>query len=123
MVWTGRIISALVVLFLLMDAGMKFIRPQPPQVAEAFQHIGWAPSMAGALGTVLLACVVLYAIPRTAPLGATLLTGYLGGAVASHWRVGDPLFTHVLFPIYFGVLAWLGLYLRDARVRGMLDKP
>ena len=69
------------------------------------------------LGIVLLACTLLYALPRTAFVGAILLTGYLGGAVDAHVRVGDPLLTHTLFPIYFGVLVWLGLWLRDARVR------
>jgi len=71
------------------------------------------------LGIVLLICTVLYAIPQTSVLGAMLLTGYLGGAVATHVRVGDPLFTHVLFPVYMGILVWLGIYLRDVRLRGL----
>lgn len=122
MVWIGRIVSVLVTLFLLMDVAVKFIRPMPPQVAEAFQRIGYPPSLALPLGILLLACLVLYVIPRTAPLGATLLTGYLGGAVASHWRVGDPLWMYTLFPVYFGVLAWVGLALRDSRVRRLLER-
>jgi len=72
------------------------------------------------LGVLLLACTLLYAVPRTAVLGAILLTGYLGGAVATHLRVGDPLFSHVLFGVYMGVALWLGLYLRDARLRALV---
>jgi hypothetical protein len=121
MVWTGRVISALVILFLLMDAGVKLIHPSPPQVASAFAGLGCPQSLAVPIGVLLLCCVAIYAIPRTAPIGAVLLTGYLGGAIFAHWRVGDPLWSHVLFPVYFGILAWLGLFLRDARVRQLLS--
>jgi hypothetical protein len=89
-------------------------------VLDAFAHLGWPLSNANTLGVLLLACTALYAIPRTSILGAILLTGYLGGAVATHSRVGDPLFSHVLFPTYLGVLLWLGLYLRDERLRPLL---
>ncbi len=82
--------------------------------------MGWPLSLANVLGTLLLACIALYAIPRTSILGAILLTGYLGGAVATHLRAGDPLFSHILFPTYLGVLLWLGLYLRDDRVRVLI---
>ena len=95
-VWTGRIISALLVLFLIFDDVLKFTRPAP--VIEAFGHLGLPISLSVPLGVILLACTVLYAIPRTSFLGAILLTGYFGGAVITHLRVGDPLFSHALFP-------------------------
>jgi hypothetical protein len=116
--WVGRMMSAVVVLFLVFDAVLKFIKPAP--VVEAFAHLGLPLGLAAGLGIVLLASTVLYAIPRTSVLGAILLTGYLGGAVASHLRVGDPLFSHILFPTYLGVLLWLGLYLRDDRLRVLI---
>jgi DoxX-like family len=114
-VWVGRVLSGLVVLFLIPDGVVKFIRPAP--VLEAFAHVGWPVSLANTLGILLLSCVALYAIPRTSILGAIFLTGYLGGAVATHLRAGDPLFSHVLFPTYLGTLLWLGLYLREERLR------
>jgi hypothetical protein len=117
-VWAGRILTGLVVLFLLPDAIIKFIKPAP--VVDAFTHLGWPLSNAVAIGILLLVCTTLYIIPRTAVLGAILLTGYLGGAVATHLRVGDPFFSHVLFPTYLGVLLWLGLYFRDERLRVLL---
>jgi len=116
--WTGRIISALPVLFLLMDGAMKLVKPL--MVVEATVKLGYQESSIVPLGLVLIVCVVLYVIPQTSVLGAILLTGYLGGAVATHVRVGDPLFTHVLFPTYLGVLIWLGLYLRDGRLRSLV---
>jgi hypothetical protein len=118
--WAGRIISSLVVLFLVFDAVMKLVRPVPAPVTQAFAHVGWPVSLAANLGVILLCCTILYAVPRTVVLGAILLTGYLGGAVATHLRAGDPLFSHVLFPVYLGVLLWLGVYLRDARLRALL---
>jgi hypothetical protein len=117
-IWTGRILSGLVVLFLIPDAIVKFIKPAP--VVEAFAHLGWPLSLANAIGIILLICTAVYVFPRTSMLGAILLTGYLGGAVATHMRVGDPLFSHVLFPTYLGVLLWLGLYLRDERLRALV---
>lgn len=116
--WAGRIISALPVLFLLMDGIMKLVKP--PLVVEGTVKLGYQESVIVPLGIVLLTCVVLYVIPQTAVLGAILLTGYLGGAVATHVRVGDPLATHVLFPVYLGMLIWLGLYLRDGRLRALV---
>jgi len=116
--WTGWIISGLIVAFLLMDTAVKFLKPAP--VVETFVHLGIPISHANALGVLCLLCVVVYAIPQTAVLGAVLLTGYLGGAVSTHWRVEDPLFSHVLFPVYFGGLAWLGVYLREPRLRSLL---
>ena len=118
--WAGRIISALVVLFLLFDSVFKLIKPTPAPVVEAFAHLGWPLSLEVNLAVLLLCCNVLYAIPPTSLLGAILLTGYLGGAVATHLRTGDPLFSHVLFPTYLGVLLWLGLYLREDRLRALI---
>lgn len=116
--WGGRILFAIPVVFLLMDGVMKLVNP--PQVAEAMQPLGWANDMARPLGVLLLACVAVYAVPRTAVLGAVLLTGYFGGAIATNLRVGNPLLTHVLFPVYLAVMIWGALYLRDARVRSLL---
>ena len=116
--WAGRIVSALPVLFLLMDGIMKLIKPAP--VVDATVKVGYPATTIVPLGIVLLVCTILYVIPRTSVLGAILLTGYLGGAVATHVRVGDPLFSHVLFPVYLGVMIWLGLYLRDNRLRALV---
>ena len=118
--WAGWGISGLVIAFLLMDAGMKLLAL--PIVIETSASLGWHGDAASAreLGVVLLICTLLYAAPQTAMLGAILLTGYLGGAVATHVRVDNPLFSHVLFGVYIGVLLWGGLYLRDARIRALL---
>ena len=118
--WAGRVLSGLPVAFLIFDAALKLVHPA--FVTEASAKIGWPDAVITPLGVVLLACVALYVIPRTAVIGAVLLTGYLGGAVATHLRVGDPLFSHTLFPIYFGVMLWGGLYLRDARVRAAVKR-
>ena len=117
--WTGRILGALSTLFLLMDGVMKLIKPAP--VVEATVQLGYPESVIQSLGIVLLVCTILYAIPRTSILGAILLTGYLGGAVAANVRVGNPLFSHTLFPVYVAVLVWGGLYLRDRRLRGLIS--
>jgi len=116
--WAGRILSGLIVFFLIPDAIIKFIKPAP--VVDAFAHLGLPLSSSVTLGILLLTCTVLYAIPRTSVLGAILLTAYLGGAVATHLRVGDPLFSHILFPTYLGILLWLGLYLREERLRALI---
>ena len=117
--WVGWGMSGLVIAFMLMDATMKLLAL--PVVLESGAPLGFAGvPMAHGLGTVLLICTILYALPRTAVLGAILLTGYLGGAVATHLRVGSPLFSHVLFGVYLGVLLWGGLYLRDARLRALI---
>jgi hypothetical protein len=118
--WAGRIMSGLVVFFLLVDAGYKLVRPLPAPAVEAFGKLGYPVEFAGGIGVLLLACVAVYLIPRTSVLGAILLTGYLGGAVASHVRVGDPWFSHALFPVYVGLLIWGGLYLRDEKLRALL---
>jgi DoxX-like family len=120
MVWVGRVLSGLAVAFFVMDGLMKFIQPQ--FVFDAMRGIGWPADSAilGILGFLLLASTVLYVIPRTGVLGAILLTGYLGGAVASHARHGDPLFTHDLFGVYLGLFVWGGLWMRDPRVRALI---
>jgi hypothetical protein len=112
--WTGRIISAVPVLVLLMSAVMKFAKPAP--VVEGFAHLGLPVELAFGLGILELACTAVYLIPRTAVLGAILLTGYLGGAVLAHLRVGDPF----IGPIIFGVLVWTGVFLRDKRLRALI---
>ncbi len=117
-IWTGRILAGLVTAFLVLDGVLKLLRPAP--IVEATARLGYPEGSIVAIGVVLLACVALYVIPRTAVLGAVLLTGYLGGAVATHVRVGDPIASHVLAPIYFAVLIWGSLYLRDRRLRGLL---
>ncbi len=116
----GRIISGLVIAFLAFDGVFKFVKPAPAPVVETFARLGWSLNLAPVLGTILLVSVALYVIPVTSVLGAILLTGYLGGAVATHFRVGDPLFSHVLFPTYVGVLLWGGLYLREPRLRALI---
>lgn len=110
-VWTGWSISGLTGAFMLFDALGKFAKPAP--VVEAFARTGWPMELSVPLGTILLTCTVLYLIPRTSALGAILLTGYLGGAVATNLRLENPLFSHTLFPVYFGILIWVGLWLRE----------
>ncbi|MGH7978774.1 MAG: DoxX family protein [Limisphaerales bacterium] len=117
LIWTGRVISTLVVLFMLLDGVMKLVKPAP--VMQATARLGFPDSAITCIGIVLLACTVLYAIPRTAILGAILLTGYLGGAVATQVRAGSSLF-ETLFPVIFGVLVWGGIFLRDGRLRAMI---
>ena len=115
--WTGRILSGWAALFFLMDGGMKLFKP--PVVVKATVQLGYPESAIVGIGVVLLACTILYLIPRTAILGAVLLTGYLGGAVASYVRVSGPWF-NTLFPVAFGCFVWGGLYLRDKRLRYVL---
>jgi hypothetical protein len=117
---TGRILSTLTILFLIMDIVFKFIRPIPPQVMESITQLGFQPSLLTAIGILLTICTVLYVIPATSVLGAVLLTGYLGGAVSVQVRVGNPLFGYVLFPVYVGVLMWAGLCLRESRLLALL---
>ena len=114
--WAGRIISGLPVLFLLLDGAMKLVKPAP--VVEATVGLGYRESVIIPIGVVLIVCTILYLIPKTSVLGAILLTGYLGGAVATHVRTGESLFS-IVFPVIFGVLLWLGLYLRDTRLRAL----
>ncbi len=118
--WAGRFISGVVIAFLLMDAGMKLVPLKP--VVDAMQGLGFSggDSLARGLGIVLLGCTILYAAPSTAPLGALLLTGYLGGAIAVQLRAGNPWFSHVLFGGYVGIALWTGLLLRSAPLRSLL---
>jgi hypothetical protein len=119
--WAGRIISGIVVAFLLFDASIKFFMDKlPPEALEAGAALQWPIEKMPLVGTLLLISLALHLIPRTALVGAVLLSGYLGGAIASHVRVGNPLFTHTLFPVYVAILIWLGLYLRDSRVAKMI---
>jgi hypothetical protein len=120
-VWAGRVVSGLAVLFLGFDTVLKLINP--PFVVEASAKLGYGAGTLPVIGWIALACLVVYLIPRTAVLGAVLWTGYLGGAVATHLRVGDPLFSHILFPTYVAALLWGGLWLRDRRVRALLADP
>ena len=113
--WAGRILSGLVVLFLIPDGIIKFIKPAP--VVDAFAHLGLPLSISITLGIFWSRC---YSIPATSVIGTLLLTGYLGCAVATHFRVSDPLFSHVLFPTYLGIALWLGLYLREERLRALI---
>ncbi|MDB5433606.1 MAG: Arginine/ornithine antiporter ArcD [Caulobacter sp.] len=117
MLWTGRVFSGLFVLFILMDLTMKFIGR--PEVAASMTQLGWPTHLSITLAVLLSVCLVLYLIPQTAILGAVLFTGYLGGAMATHLRVGSPLFSHVLFSIYVALFMWGGLWLRDARLRNL----
>ena len=116
--WAGRIVSGVMVAFLLFDAGIHMAKIAP--VIEAFERLGWPIGMSLGLAILELACVALYALPRTAVLGAILLTGYLGGAVVTHLRVGSSLFGETLFPVYVGILLWGGLYLRDPRLHALM---
>ncbi|MGH9972102.1 MAG: DoxX family protein [Pyrinomonadaceae bacterium] len=116
--WAGRIMSGLPALFLLVDGGMKLFKPQV--VVEATVQLGYPESVIVGLGLVLLACTLLYVLPCTAILGAVLLTGYLGGAIASQIRVGAPLF-NIAFALIVGTLVWGGLWLRDRSLREMLS--
>ena len=116
--WTGRALSGLAVLFFLFDGGMKLFKP--PVVVESTLQLGYPESAIIGIGAVLLACTLLYVIPRTAILGAVLLTGYLGGAVATHVRVAGPWF-NILFPVACGAVVWAGLYLRDRHLQTLLS--
>jgi len=120
LLWTGRIMSGLVILFLLMDGAIKVMPIQP--VTDSLKELGYptSDSFARLLGTIVLVGTALYAWPRTAVLGAILLTGLFGGAIASHLRLGDPLFSHTLFGVYLGMLMWGGLWFRDPALRALL---
>jgi len=117
----GRALSAVAVAFLLFDSVGKVLEVAP--VVAGTTQLGYPEGIVRTLGVILLLCVVVHLIPPASVLGAVLLTGYLGGAVATHVRVGDPLLTHVLFPVYVAAFIWGGLLLRDARLQRVLDVP
>ena len=114
MIWAGRIMSALPVLMLILSGVMKLVKPAA--VVEGFARLGYPESLTVGIGIVELVCAALYVVPRTSVLGAILLTAYLGGATATHVRIGEPFF----MPILLGVLVWGGLFLRDERLRALL---
>ncbi|MEH2624353.1 hypothetical protein V1292_002408 [Bradyrhizobium sp. AZCC 1719] len=118
--WAGRILSGLVILFLMVDGAIKLV--PWPVVTETMDRMGYGSSDAlmRGLGAITIICTVLYAIPPTSILGAILLTGYLGGAIASHVRIDSPLFTHTLFGLYLGLMLWGGLWLRDKNLRNLV---
>ena len=118
-IWSGRIVGGLVVAFLIVDGVMKLFKPA--MVVDATKQLGYPESDIVAIGATLLICTLLYVIPRTSIVGAILLTGYLGGAAASQVRIGASWF-NVIFAITFGVLVWVSLWLRDARVRDIFQK-
>jgi hypothetical protein len=115
--WTGRVLSTLATLFMTFDGVIHVL--MPPMVVEGFTKAGFPVSTSRPLGIIELLCLALYLIPRTSVLGAVLLTGYLGGAVAVNVRMSMPLFGYVLFPIYVALFFWGGLYLRDDRLRSI----
>jgi hypothetical protein len=118
--WLGRVLSGVVILFMLFDGAVKLV--PWPIVTETMDRMGYgsSESLARSLGAISLVCTLLYAIPPTSFVGAILLTGYLGGAMASHVRLGSPLFSHVLFGFYLGVMVWGGLWLRDRKLRALM---
>ena len=118
--WTGRVLSGLIILFLLFDGAIKLIPIQP--VTDAMTQLGFSSvdAQARTLGVLTLVCTIFYAVPSTSLLGAILLTGYLGGAIATHLRADSPLLTHLLFGFYLGLAVWGGLWLRDPALRALL---
>lgn len=117
---SGRVLSGLVILFMLFDGAIKLV--PWPVVTETMDRIGYGSSetLARSLGIITIVCTILYTIPPTSIVGAILLTGYLGGAMASHLRIGSPLFTHTLFGFYLGLMVWGGLWLRDGNLRALM---
>lgn len=117
--WTARIMSGIVILYMLLDGVAKIIQPKP--VVEGTLALGYAEHHILIIGILALISAGIYAIPKTSFLGAVLLTGFWGGAIATHLRMDDPLFSHVLVPFYLAMLAWGGLYLRDKRIRKLFS--
>jgi len=115
---TGWVLSILAILLLLADGFAKLIKPEP--VVQATLQLGYPESTITTIGILVIICAIIYAIPRSALLGAILLTGFLGGAIATHFRINNPLFSHTLFPVYVLLFIWLGLYLRSASLRKLL---
>ncbi|NHN31864.1 DoxX family protein [Paenibacillus agricola] len=117
--WTARIMSGLAILFMLFDSILKLFKPA--EVVEGTVVLGYAEHHLLVIGILGLLSTLLYAIPRTTILGAILLTGYFGGVIATHLRLDNPLFSHILFPVYIAVLVWWGIWLRDERVRNFIS--
>jgi hypothetical protein len=117
-VWAGRIVSAVAILFLILDAIVKVLKMAV--AVDATAQLGYPANFVLGIGVLELICLVLYVVPRTSIFGAILMTGYLGGAIASQLRAGNPLFSNVLFPVYVGLLIWGGLYFRDTRLRALI---
>lgn len=113
--WTSYMMSGLVILFMLLDSIMKFVKP--PEVVEGTLALGYSAHHLPVIGALGLISTLLYVFPKTSVLGAILLTGYFGGAVATHIRLDNPLFTHTLFTVYFGIFVWGGLWLRNTKLR------
>jgi len=113
----GYAVSSLPVAFLIFDTVIKLVKVGP--VVEAFDRMGYPQHLARGIGLLETACLLLYVVPRTSVLGAVVLTGFLGGAISTHLRIGDPLFSHTVFPVYVATLLWAGLFLRDPRVRAL----
>ena len=118
--WVGAVMTTLVALFMVFDFGIKFTTNDA--AVTAFAELGYPMPLASAIATLEAFCLLVYLVPRTSILGALLLTGYLGGAIASHVRIGSPLFSHVLFPIYVGLMIWGGLILRDDDLRAFVRR-
>ncbi len=118
--WAGRSVSGLAVLFMLFDSVTKLLKVDA--VVKGSAQLGFSVGAIPVIGAILLVCVIIYVVPRTSILGAILITGYLGGAVASNLRVGTPLFSNILFPVYFGILVWTGVFLRDLRLRHLFAR-
>ncbi|MER8489376.1 DoxX family protein [Mesorhizobium australicum] len=118
--WTGRVLSGVIILFMMFDGAIKL--PPLDIVTQAMVPLGWPadPNVARMLGVIGLVSTALYALPSTSVLGAILLTAYMGGAIATNARIGNPLFSHTLFGVYLGIILWGGLYLRDPRVRALI---
>jgi len=122
-IWISRALSGLAIAFLLFDGIIKFFMDKlPPEALEVSAALQWPIELMPQVGAILLICILIHMIPRTSVIGAVLLSGYLGGAVASHVRVSNSIFTHTLFPVYIAILIWLGLYLRDNRIKVLLTK-
>jgi hypothetical protein len=118
MLWTSRVLTAIAVLFLAFDCSIHLL--QIPAAVKGTAELGYPANSLAVIGVIELVCLIAYLVPRTAVLGAILWTGYFGGAIATHLRVGNPLFSHTLFPIYVAVLLWGGLWLRDAKLRALI---
>jgi len=116
--WSARIMQGIAVVFLLWDTGIKLARES--HAVEGTIQLGYPDSSVVTIGIIELTCLILYLIPRTSIFGAILMTGYLGGAVATHLRLGNPLFSHILFSVYVAILLWGGVYLRDERLRALI---